>query len=64
MGWLELGAIGIVANEYLNKFLINNTEDYYFFFKINKNIKPNKDIVNILINRFFQGFDNIQLPEF
>lgn len=58
------GAIGLVVNEYLNKFLINNIDDYNFFFKINKQIKPNKDIVDILVNKFFQGFDNIQLPEY
>lgn len=64
-GLSRAGAIGLVANEYLNKFLINNTEDYYFFFKINKQIKPNKEIVEMLMDKFFQGFENnIQFPDF
>lgn len=63
-GMSRAGAVGLVINEYLNKFLINNNEDYLFFFKVNKHIKPNKEIVDILIKKFFQGFDNIQIPQY
>lgn len=49
-------AIGIIVNEYLNKFLINNTTDYEFFYKINKKILPNEYIKNLLDNTFFQDF--------
>jgi predicted protein tyrosine phosphatase len=52
------GAVGYVINEYLNKFLINNQNDYDFFFKVNKQVLPNPLVKSLLMKEFFGEFDD------
>ncbi len=52
------GAVGEVVNEYLNKFLINNVNDYEFFWKVNKKIQSNQFIKHILMNEFFGEYSS------
>lgn len=51
---------GLIINEYLNKFLINNTYDYSFFYKNNTAVDKqylNNNIRDILYKEFFADFD-------
>lgn len=50
------GAIGTVINEYLNKFLINNTVDYEFFNVTNSHIQPNALVKELLEKEFFGDY--------
>lgn len=51
------GGIGIVINEYLNKFLINNTADYEFFNYTNSHIQPNTLVKELLEKEFFGNYN-------
>lgn len=47
------GAVGIVLNEYFNRFLENNKDDYEYFFENNKQIIPNSTVSRILKYELF-----------
>lgn len=47
------GAVGIVLNEYFNRFLEDNKDDYEYFFENNKQIIPNSTVSRILKYELF-----------
>ena len=47
------GAVGIVLNEYFNRFLEDNKNDYEYFFENNKQIIPNSTVSRILKYELF-----------
>lgn len=47
------GAVGYILNEYYNKFLTDNKEDYDFFNLKNSHILPNPLVVRLLKKEFF-----------
>lgn len=47
------GAVGIVLNEYFNRYLENNLKDYEDFFIFNRQIIPNATVSRILKNQLF-----------
>lgn len=47
------GAVGYILNEYFNKYLIDNKEDYKFFEMNNSQIMPNPLVVRLLKKELF-----------
>lgn len=47
------GAVGFCLNEYFNKYLENNQEDYEFFMQENYQISPNPLVKRLLTNKLF-----------
>ncbi|MBP3606922.1 MAG: dual specificity protein phosphatase family protein [Treponema sp.] len=47
------GAVGLCLNEYFNKYLEDNKEDYTFFIQENYQISPNPLVKRILMNKLF-----------
>lgn len=59
------GAVGYVLNEYFNKSLFDNKEDYHFFKVNNPHIMPNPLVVRILKNELFGvPFANIEVNDY
>ena len=48
------GAVGIVLNEYFNKFLTDNAEDVEFFLKNNPHVMGNPEVTRILKDTLFE----------
>jgi len=48
------GAVGILLNEYFNKFLTNNVEDAEFFLHNNPQVMGNPEVTRILKNTLFE----------
>jgi predicted protein tyrosine phosphatase len=49
-------AVGMIINQYINEFLINNQNDSDFFKKINRNLTPDKSVQDLLSVEFFGDF--------
>lgn len=50
------GAVGIVLNDYFNKFLNNNENDYKEFLDNHKHISPNPEVQRILNKELFGSY--------
>lgn len=59
------GAVGYLLNEYFNKFLSNNEEDYKFFQIHNSHVMPNPLVVSLLkLALFGKPFSNIEVNDY
>ena len=59
------GAVGYLLNEYFNKYLANNSEDYKFFQIHNSHVMPNPLVVRLLkLALFGKPFSNIEVNDY